>query len=223
MGPRRSPARFRLRNAPSAVRSRRARALAVELEKARPRPFEPGPRSCWLSKVATSRTRIHAELRDPEVRIGLHGPHEVLQARVEHRRWRELELRLPTAAREVDGAQEAERFPVQEIRERIGADVDMTAWLAEDPHVDVIDADLARRERGLVIRRGVAVHDAPAGAGVLDEYVRALCGAVHEDPVPVAAAAGIGLVCWVADDVEIESQLGARRDWVGAGRGRGDR
>src|SRR5262245_17607989 len=134
-------------------------------------PGSPGaPKGRGAAGAAGLRSLVDAELDDAEVRVGLDRPHDVFEAGVEHRLGGELELRLAAPAGEVDGAQQAEGLPAQEVGDRVGADVDVSPRLAEDAYVDVVDRDVAGAQDRGVVGGGVAVLDLTTG-GVPDQDV----------------------------------------------------
>src|SRR5437867_6240247 len=110
---------------------------------------------------ATSRALVYAELNDPECRVCVNRPQNVEQARVEHRRRRDLELGLSLPTRKVNGSKGTQDVPGHSVQQRVGANRDVAAGLPEDSHIDVIDAHLVGREDGSVVARGVAVEYAP--------------------------------------------------------------
>src|SRR5437867_7904692 len=162
-------------------------------------------------------SRVYAELHDPEVAVRFDGPEDVFQARVEQRRGRELELRFVAAPGEVDGPREAQCVTGHRVHGEVAADSDVSPRLAEDPHVDIVEPELAALQYGLVIGGRVAIEDRPIAA-VLDQDVRVVRFSIDEDAVAVAAASRIRLVGRVTEHIEVEHELRARRNRVGARR-----
>src|SRR5881296_2947178 len=92
---------------------------------------------------------VHPELRVPEVGVRVHGPQYVFHAGVEQRSRRERELRLTVCPRQVQRSRQAQRVACHRVDREISTDVEMTARLAQDPYVHIVDAHLAALQLSL--------------------------------------------------------------------------